>query len=538
MTDSETEILIVGAGVAGALLACGLARKGLKVVLLDAGPRIDRGAAVERFQAAWPKVPECAYPNPDFSPHPTTDKPDGFFVQAGPETFRSTYLKQVGGTTWHWLGTAVRLLPDDFRMRSRFGQGVDWPIGYRELEPWYGAAERELGVSGDDADDLGSPRSTPYPLPRIPQSYVDLSFARALDGSLYPVRATPQARLSQPRGQRPSCCGSASCIPVCPVQAKYDATVHTDLAESLGVTLLPETVATFVELGDDRRVRAVRFRRPGGSAGRIAAKVVVLAANAVETPRLLLSSASESAPAGVANGSDQVGRNLMDHPIQLSWALAREPVWPYRGPGSTSGIESLRAAPWRDRKSALRLEIGNEGWSWPTGAPQSTARRLAEAGLRGDALERALRDETSRHVRLAALTEQLPLPENRITLDPQRRDGAGMRRPVVAYRLDDYTRDGLAEARRVHDEIFAKLGASGVQHATDAQGAGHILGTVRMGGDPRASVVDAGLRAHEHPNLFLVGGGAFPTVGTGNPTLTIAALALRAVEPIAASIAG
>ena len=303
----------------------------------------------------------------------------------GARPFASTYLKVVGGTTWHWLGTCLRFVPNDFQLRSRYGQAVDWPIGYDEIEPFYGEAEAEIGVAGDAADDLGAPRSTPYPMPAIPQTYLDKAFAKALADTPYQVRATPQGRNSQDLDGRPGCCGNASCIPVCPIQAKYDATVHLARATAAGAALHPQSTAVFVEIGADRRVAGVRFKRWDGSDGRAIGKVFVLAAHAIETPRLLLASAAEAAPRGVANTSDQVGRNLMDHPTQLSWALADAAVYPYRGPLSTSGIENLRdgdfrasAAPSASR-SATTAGPGRPG---RRSAPRSSSRCRACAGRR------------------------------------------------------------------------------------------------------------------------------------------------------------
>lgn len=535
--DFHTDVLIIGSGVAGALIASRVARKGLNVILMEAGARVDRAASVKRFQSASPKTPESAYEQSDFTPHPETDKPYGFYAQKGAHPFNSTYLRQVGGTTWHWLGSAIRLVPDDFRMRSLFGLGVDWPISYADLEPWYCQAEQELEVAGDDHDDLGSPRSAPYPFPPLAQSFLDLAWRDALQTSDYKVRPTPQARLSKPSGDRPSCRGSASCIPVCPIQAKYDATIHIARAQSQGATLLTETCANFIECRPDGRVEAVRFMRSDGSTGRVFARVVVVAANGVETPRLLLASGSESFPGGVANRSDQLGRNLMDHPIQLSWALTRQPVWPYRGPGATSGIENFRGSKDRGVNSALRFEIGNEGWSWPTGAPESTARELALSGLRGTALDAALKEQTSRHIRVAALTEQLPLASNRVTLDATQIEKTGLPHPAIYYEIDRYTDRALANARHRHEDMFARIGVDAFWHKDDAQAAGHIMGTARMGDDPATSVVDRNLRAHAHPNLFVVGAAAFPTGGTANPTLTIAALALRASNAVLSALA-
>jgi glucose dehydrogenase len=267
--------------------------------------------------------------------------------------------------------SAPSSVPNDFRLKSLYGQAVDWPLTYEELEPFYGRAEQEIGVAGDTADDLGAPRSGGYPMPPIPQTYLDKTFARALEGSEFQVRPTPQGRLSQDQSDRPACCGNSSCIPVCPVQAKYDATIHLDRATKAGAVLFPETTAVLVEIGADRQVTGVRFKRRDGSEGRATGRVYVLAAHAIETPRLLLNSVSAEAPNGVANSSDQVGRNLMDHPTQLSWALAGSPVYPYRGPLSISGTESLRDGEFRAQRGAFRIEIGNDGWSWPTGAPMS-----------------------------------------------------------------------------------------------------------------------------------------------------------------------
>jgi len=351
----------------------------------------------------------------------------------------------------------------------------------------------------------------------------------------YPLTTAPALVV---RDNRAPCCGNNSCIPICPIQAKYDATVHVARAEAAGVRLMPQSVVSFVEVAPDGRIAALRYKRPDGGGGRIAAKTFVIAAHAIETPKLLLMSRQARAPNGVANASDQVGRNLMDHPIQLSYALAGSPVWPYRGPLSTSGVENTRSGDWRAARPSFRIEIGNDGWSWPTGAPIADAQELAAKGLRGVALQKAIFERTAREIRFGTLTEQLPDPANRIVPDDTKRDALGLPRPRIAYRLDDYTRAGLAEARRIHEDAFVRIKATEIHHNPDSgfQGAGHVLGTTRMGSDARTSVVDANLRAHDHRNLFLVGSGVFPTGGAANPTLTIAALALRAVDAIRQSV--
>ena len=149
----RTDVVVVGSGVAGALVAFQLAKAGVKVTILEAGPPVDRDEAVEVFRAATAKVPESPYPNTAWAPHPTVldigVPGTGYFIQDGPDPFGSTYERIVGGTTWHWLGTTPRLLPSDFRMKTLFGVGVNWPISYADLEPWYVKAEYAIGVAGD-----------------------------------------------------------------------------------------------------------------------------------------------------------------------------------------------------------------------------------------------------------------------------------------------------------------------------------------------------------------------------------------------------
>jgi len=526
------DVVIVGSGVAGSLVATRLARAGVKVLVLEAGPRVQRNAALTRYREALIKIPEAPYPDTAHAPRPKSDDPDHYFLQSGPDKFGGTYLRQVGGTTWHWLGTALRLVPDDFRLRSRFGVGVDWPISYDDLEPWYCEAERELGVAGDTNAELNAPRSQPFPMPMIPLSYSDQRTAAALKATPYTVQPTPQARNSTRYDNRPPCCGSASCIPICPVQAKYDATSHVAQAERAGAQVVADAVVSQVEVGEDGRVAAVIVKRPDGTQDRATAKVFVIAAHGIETPKLLLQSRTERLPGGVANSSDQVGRNLMDHPSQLNWALAGEPLGMFRGPLSTAGIESTRAGDWRRDHGSFRIQITNRGWDWPAATPSSTVKTLIARGLRGAELDRAIADHSSREICLAAMAEQLPLPENRIVPDYDQRDAIGIPRPRITFRIDDYSKKALEHGRRIAREMAKAMQATEVHEAPDMVSAGHLMGTCRMGIDPKQSVVNADSRSHDHGNLFLLGSGVFPTGGASNPTLTIAALALRSVPAI------
>ncbi|MGA7390171.1 MAG: FAD-dependent oxidoreductase, partial [Pseudolabrys sp.] len=201
MTE-QSDVLIVGSGVAGALIAWSLARTGAQVTIVEAGPHVDRGAALERFKQSAVRVPEAPYEIASHAESPATIR-DSYLRQDGPDPFRSTYLRLVGGTTWHWLGTALRLLPSDFALRSRHGVGADWPLTYSDLAQWYDAAESELGVSGHDDDVFGPPRQRPYPMPGLPATVGDRLMDQVAGAFGFKVRVSPQARNSQPFGGRP-----------------------------------------------------------------------------------------------------------------------------------------------------------------------------------------------------------------------------------------------------------------------------------------------------------------------------------------------
>jgi choline dehydrogenase-like flavoprotein len=268
-------------------------------------------------------------------------------------------------------------------------------------------------------------------------------------------------------------------------------------------------------------------------------RTYVLACHALENAKLMLLS-------GLHGPHDMIGANLYDHPTLLAWGLAPERVGPYRGPLSTSGIEDLRGGDFRDRHAAFRIEVGNDGWLWPTGAPDSTVSAAVAKGLFGHALRASMYDLVGRQVRIGCLVEQLGDPSNRVTLDTKHKDKLDIPQPAVTYDLDDYVLDGMRAASSVAAQVFAQAQIAdhtdplnsfaavathhGKLYAWD--GAGHFAGTHLMGDDRTTSVVDSHQRSWEHPNLFLAGPGSMPTMGTSNPTLTVAALAFRTAQEI------
>jgi len=563
-TEYNADIVIIGGGIAGALMAYELAKTNADVLIVEAGDRIDRDKAIEKYMNTPDRNNDTPYsPVSESAPYPQMMTPDDYYIQTGPDKFQSTYIKALGGTTWHWLGTSLRFVPNDFKMKTTYGVGIDWPLKYEDLEPWYYAAEKELPVSGDDTAELGVTRKEPYPSAKIPMTYLDKVARKAFEAISLPdapdikliVASTPQGRLSAPDSEagRLACCGSNNCIPMCPVGAKYDATFTIAKAEKLGARVLTNHTATFIQTDEDGNVSAIKLKTPEGGKT-VTGKIFILAAHAIETPKLMLMSVSEQFPKGIGNSSDQVGRNLMDHNCVLSYGLTKEPVYPYQAPLSTSGVEIVKDGPFRRNRGAFRIEIGNDGWSWPVGYPDVLASWMMKRSggrtvymnsdlkskkdnteirnqLYGTELRESIKQNVMHEIRFAFLCEQLPDPNNRIVPAFDSLDSFGLPRPKISYKLDNYVKEGIKVAVETQQKMLDALGCT-EQHHSSPWGAGHIVGTTRMGNDPKSSVVDKNLICHDHKNLFILGSSVFPTVAASNPTLTIAALALRAVESV------
>ena len=502
----------MGAGVAGCLVAYRLALAGRDVVLLEAGPRVDRQAAVEAFRRDPYRGISSPYPESPLAPRPILEDLEHHYLQSGPELFMGLYERRVGGSTWHWLGTAMRFLAEDFRMRTRHGLADDWPLSLDDLTPYYEMAEQELGVAGPAG-----------PQPAHPLSRVDLAVRQACQVLNLSTEPLPQARNSRPFRGRPACCGSANCVPICPVGAKYDASLHALLAERAGVRLRPDSPVTGLTSDCTGRVRELTFHHQG-EVHRLVADDFVLACHGIETPRLLLWSKL---------GSPATGRYLMGGTAVVSWGLAPDPVSPRTGPQASMGLSGQRGGDHRAHRSGYLTAVASDGW--PHGDPQALLPSLLSQGLSGTELRSRLTDHLARQVALVSTCEELPDPLNAIVCDRTRPDALGVGRPRLSYRIAEYTRRGLPHAQDLQASILSAMGASEVGHQHPAADSAYILGTTRMGSDPDLSVVDANLRCHGHPNLYLVGGSVFPTAGSAPPTLTVAALALRLADHLLAT---
>ncbi|MCG6495523.1 GMC family oxidoreductase [Kitasatospora sp. A2-31] len=563
--DSPYDVVIIGAGVAGALCACELkkARPDARILLLEAGANgvdlTERAEYVEAYQvsATQPTTsPFAGLPNNKDRWAPSSDGTgdpftmNNYYVETGPDLFKSGFQRMVGGSTWAWRGNCPRFLAPDFALKSTYKVGADWPLDYDELEPFYARAETELGVSGNRAEWDGlTRRSTDFPMPGIVPSYGDEVVRRALaaipaiDGTPVTLITNPQARNSEVYQARPACRGNSSCVPICPSGAKYDAGVHVRQARKLGVEFRTGSVAVKLLAPQDGGPATVVFRdwtTADRAEERVDGRQVVLALGAVETAKLWLLSE-------LRDDSDQVGRNLMDHPTEEVVGLLGEPVFPFRGPQTTLSIETFRDGAFRKATGGFRMTVGNDGW----GRTESPAAALDKLMWNADAqrirtfgqpLRDALEHKVTRMLRFSYSTEQLPDRDNRVTLSAEK-DALGVPRPKIAYRIDEYSKRSLAYAHSVARRIWQYLedtaGADQVdpkQPTLGFKGSGHTMGTMRMGKDPNRSVVDPNGRAHGYANVWVIGASVFPTGGTANPTVTVAALTIRTAEKLAAAL--
>jgi choline dehydrogenase-like flavoprotein len=527
--------------------------------------------------------------------------------------FGSDYLRMAGGTVLHWLGTCLRMLPHDFEMKKRYGRGVDWPIGYDDLKADYARAEWEIGVSADVSEQayLGVrfEDGYQYPMEPIPPTVVSRTLSDRIRGLTvklgvgegageYPVTitSTPQGRNSTPRagytprgrvrivryadhggegrpkgalamGERGNtrahfeqigerCEGNSSCVPICPVQAKFNPLKTMAWALRTGnVEVWPQHVVTRVLFDGNGRVTGLEYKHYPGHDQKprtlpVTAERYVLALNSIENAKLLLASYHEDPR--FRDDASPLGKNLMDHPFVLTWGEAQEELGTYRAPSSTAGIESLRDGTFRSQFGAFRIEVGNWGWDLPIGDPYTTTASLINGTSGPPMFGRQLRDalfhRLQRQVRLGALIEQLPDPNNRVEVSPEWKDSLGEYRPVIHYGFTEYEIAAFDAYKSVSDAVYAKAGVTdrtnwkeqfaGQRIIVDGKtvgdykwmGAGHLVGTHRMGRSAKEGVVDTYQQSFLHQNLIVAGAGSMCTIGTSNPTLTLTALTFRTLR--------
>jgi choline dehydrogenase-like flavoprotein len=530
--NEMVDFVVVGSGASGGVIARELSRAGLTVLVFEQGPRLGPGDF---------EHDELKY----FALHGITNDP-----RTSPQTFRkratdtalqpeggalpATYARLVGGSSVHYTANFWRFHEIDFHERSALGSiagtaFADWPITYQELEPYYTKVEWEVGVSGlAHASPFDPPRSKPYPMPPLPVKSSGVLFeqgARKL--GLHPFPA-PMAINSQPYRGRPACINCGFCIGFgCEARAK-SSSLFTSIPEAEATGLCevrPSSYVFRVETDVNGRSTGVHYFDSDKREHFQPAKAVVLAANGAETARLLLNSTSNRFPQGLANSSGLVGRNLMFNQGSGVQAVFEHELNEYKSVQVTRILHDFYHS---DPKRGF---YGGGGIDARIN-PQPALWALASGGdlpRWGQDFKDRLEGFT-RTMACTGHTTSLPLESNSISIDPTLKDAWGI--PAIRVTYKDHP-DDMATAKFFQDRSFEIVEAAGAikiwrDSIAERSGGVHLLGTARMGNDPRTSVIDKYHRTHDVRNLFLCDGSSFVTSGRGQPTMTIQALAFRA----------
>ncbi|MGN6496521.1 MAG: GMC family oxidoreductase [Tsuneonella sp.] len=507
--EEEVDFVIVGTGAGGGTLACKLAEAGFSVIAMDAGlywrPLDDFASdETEQCKLYWTDERIVDGDNPLFLGGNNSGK-------------------AVGGSTVHFAMVSLRFRPEWFKARSLLGYGADWPLDWREMWRYYTEVEQALCIAGPVTYPWG-PRRPRYPYRAHPLNAAAEYLARGAEALGIGWTETPLATLSAPRAKAHPCVYRGFCVTGCSTNAK----------QSVLTTWLPRALAAGAEIRDlamvgrietrNGRATGVHYHRAGEWRFQKARNVVV-AGYAIETPRLLLNSASGEFPDGLANSSGLVGKNLMVQTNQAAWGMVEDEVRSYKGPPSLAISEHWNYA-----------DEGKDyhgGWCYMSQGPLpiTWAKTLAlDRGLWGQALV----DEMARanhSVGLKMVGEVLPYEHNRVTL-AEETDALGLPIPRVTFSYGANERAMIEHALTFMDASLEAVGA--VERWKQMDDTCHLNGTAKMGFDAGTSVVDADCRTWDIPNLWICDGSVFPTVGGCNPSLTIQAIACRAADRIAA----
>ena len=560
MATEKTDVVIIGVGAAGGILAAELGKAGMKVIGLERGPRLTTADFNPHDELRYFQRQDL---RPNVKLQPITWRPNAN-ARGNPVPVQN-YGNQAGGGTVHYGTVSWRFHEDDFRARSqtieRYGASaipqdsslVDWPLSYADLEPYYDQAEYDLGVSGkagnvqgrkiDGGNVFEAPRRREYPLPALHVDQSGVIFdatARKLGYHPFP---TPRAIISEPYKGRPACtyCGFCQAFG-CHVGAK----------SSILVTKLPEADATGnfklltgamcyrVNSDNSGRVTGVSYWAPDGSDNTIEAELVILTPFIYDNTRLLLLSKTDKFPNGLANSSGQVGKHLMAHMMARAFVTFDDRyVNVFMGPSAQKHtIDDFNADNFNHggtnfiRGSQISIDTVNL-----QGGPIGATTMNPPPGIPrwGAAYRDFLAKYYARHASMVAQTENLPYADQTIDLDPNVRDQWGLPAPRLTY---DWRRPN--ELARVEfmlkkmEELGHAMGATHVWRAPLGPGApgAHHEGGTRMGSDPNTSVVNRYGQSWDVPNLFVVGSSTFPSMSGFNPTLTIQALAYMSADAI------
>ncbi len=506
--DDEIDLCIVGAGAGGSVLAQRLARHGWRIVILEAGP-------------FW--HPDEDWVSDEAGSHELYWTQKRIIGGADPiELGKNNSGRGVGGSMVHYAGYTPRFHPSDFETRRRDGVGADWPISYAALRDHYARVERELPVAGQTWP-WGDPHAYPFS-PHPVSGAASLIWKGALACGIE-MRVGPVGIVNGTFGNRPHCIYRGFCLQGCKVNAKASPYVtHLPDALAHGVEVRATCMANRVEVDPSgRRVVGVSYIREQDGVERLQrARVVAVCGYSIESPRLLLNSATTGFPRGLCNNEDQVGRYVMVQGATQTAGRYPDEVRMYKAPPPEVSSEVFYET---DVTRGFA-----RGFSIQTVSPLPIgwAEHVLAEGHWGRALREYMRDY-NHWATVGVLNELLPQPDNRVTLAHER-DQYGLPVARFDYTLCDNDKANMAFSARIIREIVQ---ASGAQDILTIQRFAHLIGGCRMGTDPEASVVSSDQQSWALPNLFICDGSVCPTQGSANPALTIMALASRLAERLA-----
>jgi choline dehydrogenase-like flavoprotein len=506
--DDEVDLCIVGAGAGGSVLAQRLARRGWRIVILEAGP-------------FW--HPDEDWVSDEAGSHHLYWTQKRLIGGDDPiELGKNNSGRGVGGSMVHYAGYTPRFHPSDFTTNSLDGVGADWPISYWDLKPHYQEVERELPVAGQNWP-WGDPHSypfSPHPIGGAAQKLWEGAHRLGIE-----MRVGPVGIVNGTFGNRPHCIYRGYCLQGCKVNAKASPFVtHLPDALAHGIEIRANCMAVGVEIDQSSgRACGVTYRREGEDVTRQQrAAVVAVAGYSIETPRLLLNSASPRFPAGLGNDEDQVGRYVMVQGASQSAGRYPTEMRMYKAPPPEVTSEQYYET---DASRGFA-----RGFSIQTVSPLpgGWAEHVLADGHWGRSLREYMRDY-NHWAAIGVLNELLPQPENRVTLAAEA-DDYGMPIARFDYTLCQNDKKNMAYSNEVLKGI---LNESGAQDVLTIQRFAHLIGGCRMGTSPENSVVNSDHQSWAVPNLFISDGSVCPTQGSANPALTIMALSSRLASRLA-----
>jgi choline dehydrogenase-like flavoprotein len=413
-----------------------------------------------------------------------------------------------------------RFHESDFRVRSVDDVAEDWPISYRDLEPYYSKIENDIKVSGPKHFPWGAFHG-PYPYPeREPISANSQIFREGCEALGIRSTVTPLAILSAPFDGRPPCTNRGFCNEGCMPNSKFTTLIqHVPKAIKHGAEILTDCMVTQILVDNNGKVTGVEFNHEGSYYKQLA-KIVIVSAYAVESPRLLFNSACPQHPNGLANSSGMVGKNLMPHSGHDIAAKFDEEIRFYKGTPIMASTQEFYETD-LSRGFVRGYSLNAHGFR-----PVALAKNLAvSAGYWGRELRQMMLDYNF-YALVSLVGEVLPREDNTVTLSDEK-DEYGLPRPIVTF---SYGENDNKLIKHAVQKANAILVARGGKPAFVLPDTGHLMGTCRMGDDPTKSVVNGFCQSHDIPNLFICDASVFVTSGGGNPTETVLAIAARTAD--------